>query len=89
MAIKGVNKQIIEIKCTDNEYFEKALLFVKGNGNYAERNILVNMGKNYIAGITDSATKKNSARGKKGAVTAVISCVVALIMIAVMIVFFL
>ncbi len=27
--IKGINKQIIEIKCTDDEYFEKALLFVR------------------------------------------------------------
>ncbi len=26
--IKGVNKQIIEIKCTNNEYFDRALLFV-------------------------------------------------------------
>ena len=27
--LKGINKQIIEIKCTDNEHFEKALLFVR------------------------------------------------------------
>jgi hypothetical protein len=27
-VIKGVNKQIIEIKCTNNEYFDRALLFV-------------------------------------------------------------
>lgn len=26
--IKGISKQIIEIKCPNNEYFEKALLFV-------------------------------------------------------------
>jgi hypothetical protein len=26
--IKGISRQIIEIKCTDNEYFEKILLFV-------------------------------------------------------------
>ena len=26
--IKGVNKQIIEIKCTNNEYFDRAFLFV-------------------------------------------------------------
>ena len=29
--IKGVNKQIIEIKCTNSEYFERALLFVNSN----------------------------------------------------------
>ena len=31
--IKGVNKQIIEIKCTNNEYFERALLFVNSRCN--------------------------------------------------------
>ncbi len=29
--LKGINKQIIEIKCTNNEYFEKALLFVRSS----------------------------------------------------------
>ncbi|MCH5194921.1 MAG: hypothetical protein J1F11_13255 [Oscillospiraceae bacterium] len=27
--IKGVNKRVVEIICTDNEYFEKAVLYVK------------------------------------------------------------
>ena len=27
--LRGINKQIIEVKCTNNEYFEKILLFVK------------------------------------------------------------
>ena len=27
-VIKGVNKRIIDIKCTNNEYFDRALLFV-------------------------------------------------------------
>lgn len=29
--IKGINKQIIEIKCTNNEYFDRALLFVSAD----------------------------------------------------------
>lgn len=29
--IKGINKQIIEIKCTDDEYFDKVLLFVRAD----------------------------------------------------------
>ena len=33
--IKGVNHQIIEVRQTDNPYFERALLFV--NGAYAEQ----------------------------------------------------
>jgi hypothetical protein len=29
--VKGINKQIIEIKCTNNEYFDKILLFVSAD----------------------------------------------------------
>lgn len=29
--IKGVNKRVVEIICTDNEYFEKAVLYVKAD----------------------------------------------------------
>jgi hypothetical protein len=29
--IKGINKQIIEIKCTNDEYFDKVLLFVRAD----------------------------------------------------------
>ena len=42
--IKGINKQIIEIKCTDDEYFDKVLLFVR-----ADR-----------SGTSDSALRKNA-----------------------------
>ena len=27
--LKGVNKRVVEIICTDSEYFEKAVLYVK------------------------------------------------------------
>ena len=29
--IKGVNKRVVEIICTDNEFFEKAVLYVKSD----------------------------------------------------------
>lgn len=29
--VKGINKQIIEIKCTNNEYFDRILLFVSAD----------------------------------------------------------
>lgn len=29
--IKGVNKRVVEIICTDNEYFEKAVLYIKSD----------------------------------------------------------
>ena len=37
--IKGVNKQIIEIKCPKDERFEKILLFVNSEKYPAEREI--------------------------------------------------
>lgn len=38
--VKGISKQIIEIKCTNSEYFEKALLFVTpGNADIPEREL--------------------------------------------------
>ena len=32
--LKGINKQIIEIKCPESEHFEKILLFVKSENGY-------------------------------------------------------
>ena len=38
--IKGINKQIIEIKCPKNEQFEKILLFVNAqNGRFSQAEI--------------------------------------------------
>ncbi len=38
--IKGINKQIIEIRCTNNEYFDRALLFVSDDKNGEPRGVL-------------------------------------------------
>ena len=38
--LKGINKQIIEIKCTENECFDKILLFVNANKNHLHHDIL-------------------------------------------------
>lgn len=38
--LKGINKQIIEIKCTENECFDKILLFVNANKNHLHPDIL-------------------------------------------------
>ncbi|NLZ45421.1 MAG: hypothetical protein GX896_01890 [Clostridiales bacterium] len=32
--LKGINKQIIEIKCPESEHFDKILLFMKCNEEY-------------------------------------------------------
>ena len=89
MAIKGINKQIIEIKCTNNEYFDKVLLFVKCNGNSANNDVLMNMGRNYVKSITDSISPKllysSNRKWKKGKIAALISCIVAVILVGIMI----
>ena len=59
--LKGINKQIIEIKCTNDEFFEKALLFVRADKSDLPQSIFtehseVIFGKKYM-----KATKK---RGK-------------------------
>ena len=38
--IKGINKQIIEIRCTNNEYFDRALLFVSSDRTGEPRGVL-------------------------------------------------
>lgn len=38
--LKGINKQIIEIKCTDNECFDKILLFVNADKSHLHPDIL-------------------------------------------------
>ncbi len=38
--LKGINKQIIEIKCTENECFDKILLFVNANNSHLHPDIL-------------------------------------------------
>ena len=85
MALKGINKQIIEIRCTNNEYFDKVLLFVKGNANCVRNNILKYEGKKLADSITGSALYENSSKWKKGRTAAVISLVVALLLTAVLI----
>lgn len=51
--IKGVNKQIIEIKCTNNEYFERALLFVNSNCELFSENDPQVMAVEYLQKLND------------------------------------
>ena len=88
MAIKGINKQIIEIKCTDNEYFDKVLLFVKSSSIGVKNNYLVNVGKEISRNLMDCAQqkydfndKKRAKKWNKGKIAAIISCIVAVFMI--------
>lgn len=38
--VKGINKRIIEIRNTDNLYFEKAILFVKNEKSNCNHDVL-------------------------------------------------
>ncbi|SFB77949.1 hypothetical protein SAMN02910406_00508 [Ruminococcus albus] len=51
--IKGVNKQIIEIKCTNSEYFERALLFVNSNCELFSENDPHIVAGEYLQKLTD------------------------------------
>ena len=58
--IKGVNKQIIEIKCTNSEYFERALLFVNSNCElFSETEPKVVAGE-YLQKLTDEMESRES-----------------------------
>lgn len=49
--LKGVNKRVVEIVCTDNEYFEKAVLYVKSNNPDVPAARLETEAKELIEGI--------------------------------------
>ena len=46
--IKGVNKTVIEVKCTDNGYFEKAILFVNPAQGHLSTKRLQNEAEKYV-----------------------------------------
>ena len=84
MAIKGINKQIIEIKCTNNEYFDKVLLFVKGNTGCVQNEYLMAKGKDLVRNVTESAKNNyeiaNSKRKRKAGLAVTISVITAVIL---------
>lgn len=62
--IKGINKQIIEIKCPESEHFEKVLFFVKTENENIPPYMLSREVENYcqkygVAGKTKSKSMKN------------------------------
>lgn len=66
--LKGINKQIIEIKCPESEHFEKILLFVKSeNGVVPVTHLGAEIYEYYsnLVGGEFSTTKKYKSRTKK------------------------
>lgn len=85
--IKGINKQIIEIKCTESEHFDKILLFVKGKSCAFPKEFLARQGVSLVRNITGNDSEKNQLR--KGKIAAFAACILAaaavLLMLAVII----
>lgn len=59
--IKGINKQIIELRCTNDEYFEKALLFVRADRADVPYEQLMRSAEKYADEISIDSPKKRSA----------------------------
>lgn len=70
--IRGINKQIIEIRCTNNEYFEKILLFVKGEKADSPSALLHEQALSYCTPFVAQNKIKKRGRINKAALTAVI-----------------
>ena len=56
--LKGINKQIIEIRCTNDEYFEKALLFVRAGKEDDPRPQLLGQAAATAGELTARSTRK-------------------------------
>lgn len=76
--IKGINKQIIEIKCTNNEHFEKILLFVKGNSCSVPKDILTSYGESLVQNAANNSARKKAER--KGRIVACTAVAVAIVL---------
>ena len=51
--MRGVNKLIVEIKDTENEYFDRAILFVKPNMASAEQSELDKSARKLLSAVRD------------------------------------
>lgn len=58
--VKGVNRQIIEIKSTGSEYFERALLFIKNGATIEEREHACEEAKEYIKSLASEKQRRKS-----------------------------
>lgn len=79
--IKGVNKRIVEINNTDNEYFDKAILFVSSDVGEIPPAKLSEYAGNYL----DKIGKKRS-RGYGTFLVAAVSAVSTLFLTAICVV---
>ena len=81
--LKGINKQIIEIKCTENECVDKILLFVNANKNHLHPDILRKNAVDIASAITGD---KMFSTNRKFNFAAVISTVIGVAMLVLLII---
>lgn len=83
VILKGINKQIIEIKCTENEYFDKILLFVNANKNHLHPDILRKNAVDIASAITGD---KMFSTNRKFNFAAVISTIIGVAMLVLLLI---
>lgn len=81
--LKGINKQIIEIKCTENECLDKILLFVNANKNHLHPDILRKNAVDIASAITGD---KMFSTNRKFNFAAVISTVIGVAMLVLLLI---
>lgn len=81
--LKGINKQIIEIKCTKNECFDKILLFVNVNNSNLHPDILRKNAVDIASAITGD---KMFSTNRKFTSVAVISTIMAVAMLVLLLI---
>ena len=57
--LKGINKQIIEIKCTNNEHFEKALLFVRNSSSSVPYDELLRFAEDFTGQLSGEKPRRS------------------------------
>ena len=81
--LKGINKQIIEIKCTENECCDKILLFVNANKNHLHPDILRKNAVDIASAITGD---KMFSTNRKFNSVAVISTIMGVAMLVLLLI---
>ena len=79
--LKGINKQIIEIKCTENECFDKILLFVSANNSHLHPDILRKNAVDIASAITGDKMFSTNRKFNSVAVILTIMAVAMLILL--------
>lgn len=79
--LKGINKQIIEIKCTENEYFDKIILFVNANKNHLHPDILRKNAVDIASAITGDKMFSTNRKFNSAAVISTIMGVAMLVLL--------